>query len=83
MNALYLLSNAVTAKRDKKYDAFLKSVLNPSILIIDELGYFNMTKEESNHFFQIISKRYEKGSTIITSNLEPLANSITHKQLAF
>ena len=28
-----------------------------------------MTKEESNHFFQIISKRYEKGSTIITSNL--------------
>ena len=64
-----LLSNAVTAKRDKRYDSFLKSVLNPSILIIDELGYFNMTKEESNHFFQIISKRYEKGSTIITSNL--------------
>jgi DNA replication protein DnaC len=64
-----LLTSAVAAKRDKKYDSFLKSVLNPSILIIDELGYFNMTKEESNHFFQIISKRYEKGSTIITSNL--------------
>ena len=28
-----------------------------------------MSKEESNHFFQIISKRYERGSTIITSNL--------------
>lgn len=28
-----------------------------------------MSKEESNHFFQIISKRYEKGSTILTSNL--------------
>jgi DNA replication protein DnaC len=68
-NTADLLSNAVTAKRDKKYDSFLKSVLNPSILIIDELGYFNMTKEESNHFFQIISKRYERGSTIITSNL--------------
>ena len=68
-NTADLLSNAVTAKRDKKYNNFLKSVLNPSILIIDELGYFNMTKEESNHFFQIISKRYEKGSTIITSNL--------------
>jgi DNA replication protein DnaC len=64
-----LLSNAISAKKNKKYDYFLKSVLNPSILIIDELGYFNMTKEESNHFFQIISKRYEKGSTIITSNL--------------
>ena len=68
-NTADLLSNAVTAKRDKKYDSFLKSVLSQSILIIDELGYFNMTKEESNHFFQIISKRYERGSTIITSNL--------------
>lgn len=28
-----------------------------------------MSKEEANHFFQIISKRYEKGSTILTSNL--------------
>lgn len=64
-----LLTNAVAAKRDKKYDAFLKSVLNPSILVIDEIGYFNMSKEESNHFFQIISKRYERGSTILTSNL--------------
>lgn len=64
-----LLSHANRAKRDKKYDAFLKSIINPSILVIDEIGYFNMSKEEANHFFQIISKRYEKGSTILTSNL--------------
>lgn len=64
-----LLANAVNAKRDKKYENFLKSILHPSILIIDEIGYFNMSKEESNHFFQIISKRYERGSTILTSNL--------------
>jgi DNA replication protein DnaC len=64
-----ILANATAAKRDKKYDNFLKSIVNPSILIIDEIGYFNMSKEESNHFFQIISKRYEKGSTIFTSNL--------------
>jgi len=30
---------------------------------------FMNAKEEANHFFQIISKRYEKGSTILTSNL--------------
>ena len=29
----------------------------------------NMSKEDANHFFQIISARYEKGSTILTSNL--------------
>ncbi|WP_434656958.1 IS21-like element helper ATPase IstB [Sulfurimonas sp. NW9] len=64
-----LLANANKAKKDRKYDAFLKSVTNPSILVIDEIGYFNMNKEEANHFFQIISKRYEKASTILTSNL--------------
>ena len=53
-NTADLLSNAVTAKRDKKYDSFLKSVLNPSILIIDELGYFNMTKEVIRFFFRHI-----------------------------
>lgn len=64
-----LLSNAITAKREKKYNGFLKSILSPSVLVIDEIGYFNMSKEEANHFFQIISKRYEKGSVILTSNL--------------
>ena len=64
-----LLANANKAKKERKYDTFLKSVTNPSVLVIDEIGYFNMNKEEANHFFQIISKRYERGSTILTSNL--------------
>lgn len=64
-----LLSNANRAKKERKYDAFLKSITNPSVLVIDEIGYFNLNKEDANHFFQIISKRYEKGSTILTSNL--------------
>ncbi len=64
-----LLANANKAKKERKYDVFLKSITNPSVLVIDEIGYFNMNKEEANHFFQIISKRYEKGSTILTSNL--------------
>ena len=49
-----LLSNAVKAKKERKYELFLKSVINPSVLVIDEIGYFNMNKEEANHFFQII-----------------------------
>lgn len=64
-----LLTSANQAKRDKKYDQFLRSILSPSVLIIDEIGYFNMSKEDANHFFQIISKRYERGSVILTSNL--------------
>ena len=64
-----LLSQASIAKKEKKYTPFLKQILMPSLLVIDEIGYFNMSKEEANHFFQIISKRYERGSTILTSNL--------------
>ncbi|DAB34366.1 MAG TPA: transposase [Sulfurospirillum sp. UBA12182] len=64
-----LLSQANRAKKEKKYDSFLKAITMPSVLVIDEIGYFNMSKEEANHFFQIISKRYEKSSTIFTSNL--------------
>jgi len=36
-----LLSNANKAKKERKYDAFLKSITSPSILVIDEIGYFN------------------------------------------
>jgi DNA replication protein DnaC len=58
------------AKKDKKYDSFIKqAILAPSLLVIDEIGYFPMNKEDANHFFQVISRRYERGATIVTSNL--------------
>ena len=38
------------------------------LLIIDELGYLSLTKHTAKLFFQLVSKRYEKGSIIITSN---------------
>jgi DNA replication protein DnaC len=41
----------------------------PSLLVIDEIGYFPMNKEDVHHFFSVILKRYERGSTIVTSNL--------------
>ena len=38
------------------------------LLIIDELGYLEMDDEAANLFFQLIAKRYESRSTIITTN---------------
>ncbi len=38
------------------------------LLIIDELGYLSLTKQTAKLFFQLVSKRYEKASIIITSN---------------
>lgn len=52
----------------------LKAVMQRSInayrlLIIDEIGYLPMNREQANLFFQVIAARYEKGSLIVTSNL--------------
>lgn len=46
----------------------LESLSNYDLLIIDELGYLTFSKHTAKLFFQLISKRYEKGSVIITSN---------------
>ena len=37
--------------------------------LIDEIGYLPMSREQANLFFQVIAKRYERGSLIVTSNL--------------
>ena len=52
----------------------LKSVLHRAIngyrlMIIDEIGYLPMSREQANLFFQVIAARYERGSLIVTSNL--------------
>ena len=49
----------------EKYTHFSKY----RILIIDELGYLPINKEDSNLFFQLIDMRYEKKSTILTTNM--------------
>ena len=46
----------------------LKHFTSYSVLIIDEVGFLPISKEDSNLFFQLISKRYEKHPTIITTN---------------
>lgn len=40
----------------------------PDVLIIDEVGYFPFDELTANVFFQVVSKRYEHGSMILTSN---------------
>jgi DNA replication protein DnaC len=46
----------------------LENLSRVDLLIIDELGYLSLTKQTAKLFFQLISKRYETGSVIITTN---------------
>jgi len=40
----------------------------PTVLIVDELGYLPMPSEDASALFQVISRRYLKGSIILTTN---------------
>ena len=65
-----LMISLETAYKEGRYKEALKTIINgPKLLIIDEIGYLPLTRTQADHFFQIIAQRYEKGSLIVTSNL--------------
>ena len=53
---------------EKREETIIKHYLKYSLLIIDEIGYLPIDKETSYVFFQLIAARYEKHSTILTTN---------------
>jgi IstB-like ATP binding protein len=50
-------------------EALQRTVNVYKLLIIDEIGYLPLGREQANLFFQVVAKRYQKGATILTSNL--------------
>lgn len=70
ITAADLMLQLSTAKRQNKLKQYLsRSIMAPKLLIIDEIGYLPFGREEANLFFNVIAKRYEHGSIILTSNL--------------
>lgn len=70
ISAADLVMALSAAQRQNRLVEFLKrTVLQVRLLIVDEIGYLPMTREEANLFFQVVAKRYEKGAVILTSNL--------------
>ena len=70
LTAADLMLNLDTAQRQGRLKPVMqRSVRGPSLLIIDEIGYLPMSRDQANLFFQVIANRYEKGSVILTSNL--------------
>jgi len=56
------------SRADNTYAKKIEWYLKPDLLILDELGYKSMGSTTVEDFFEIVSKRYEKKSLIITSN---------------
>lgn len=70
ITAADLMLQLGAAQSQGKLQTFIQRiVMAPSLLIIDEIGYLPFGRAEANLFFNVIAKRYEKGSVIVTSNL--------------
>lgn len=67
--ALDAVNNLIAASKAGNRKQELRKYLRPEILCLDELGYLALDKPAADLLFQIISRRYEHGSTIITTNL--------------
>jgi len=61
------LAAAKSQGRLKEY--FNRAVLGPKLLVVDEIGYLPFGREEATLFFNVVAKRYERGSMVLTSNL--------------
>lgn len=63
-----MLNQLHMSKADNSYYKKLQEYLNPDLLVLDELGFKALPNYAADDFFDVISKRYEKGSCIITTN---------------
>lgn len=67
-SATALLASLTKAHSEGRLDDKLKAYCLPQLLIVDEIGYLPIERLGANLFFQLISRRYEKGPMILTSN---------------
>lgn len=63
-----LIAQLKKASLENRLDTRIKWFCRYKLLIIDELGYQRMDVDSANLFFNLIAKRYEKSSTIVTTN---------------
>jgi DNA replication protein DnaC len=69
MTAAALVSEMMEARDERRLLRFQKQMAAYQLLIIDELGFVPLSKTGAELLFELISQRYERGATLITSNL--------------
>ena len=63
-----LVAQLAKAHADGRLDERLLHFSKPKLLIVDELGYLPFEPDAAHLFFQLVSRRYERGSILVTSN---------------
>ncbi|MGH8675043.1 MAG: IS21-like element helper ATPase IstB, partial [Burkholderiales bacterium] len=67
-SAAHLIAALTKALAENRLEERLKLFTTPRLLLIDEIGYLPIERAGANLFFQLISRRYERGPMILTSN---------------
>jgi DNA replication protein DnaC len=63
-----LMGRLGRARLENRLDRSLQQLTYPKLLILDELGYLPLSRDEASLFFRLLVRRYERGSLIVTSN---------------
>ncbi len=63
-----LMTRLLRAKGENRLERALAQLVYPKVLIIDEVGYLPLSREEASLFFRLVVRRYERASLIVTSN---------------
>ncbi|MBI5511425.1 MAG: ATP-binding protein [Deltaproteobacteria bacterium] len=65
-----LFDELYTSMADRSSRKLLDHLARLDVLLIDEMGYLNLRPEQTNLFFKLMEERYNRHSTVITTNLE-------------
>lgn len=71
--AMGLVAQLMRAEAEGRLEERLAHLAKPSLLIVDEVGYLPFERQAANLLFQLVNRRYERGSIILTSN-QPVGN---------
>jgi len=67
--SMHLVQQLLIAKRDLKLESFLRKLDGFDVVLLDDIGYIQQSREEMEVLFTFLSERYERKSIMISSNL--------------
>ena len=63
-----LMTRLMRARHENRLERALQQLTYPKLLLVDEIGYLPLSREEASLFFRVVVRRYERASLIVTSN---------------
>lgn len=63
-----LVRNLQMAHLEGRWGSKMRTYTGPSVLVVDELGYLPMDQQSAHWAFEVVTRRYERGSIVLTSN---------------